>query len=155
MFQRNSVVSMRMKKLAGQMTRVIQVEEISFWQYCENENKAYLLQECRLPENGSFHPEKTGYASHKVLWWMCSNGHKWQSSISTRTYKGKNCPYCANKKVLPGYNDLQTLCMEVAKEWHPIKNGELKPTDVICGSDKLIWWQCKLGHEWQSSVRSL
>jgi len=29
---------------------------------------------------------------------------------------------------------------ELAKEWHPTKNGDLKPTDVTKGYDKKAWW---------------
>lgn len=43
--------------------------------------------------------------SSKKVWWKCKLGHVWRASISNRA-KGRNCPYCAGKKVLPGYNDL-------------------------------------------------
>ena len=41
---------------------------------------------------------------------------------------------------------------ELAKEWHPTKNGELTPEDISYGSKQNIWWQCEKGHEWQASV---
>ena len=37
------------------------------------------------------------------------------------------------------------------KQWHPTKNGELKPDDVTCCSHKIIWWQCENKHEWATS----
>ena len=37
-------------------------------------------------------------------------------------------------------------------EWHPTKNGSLKPEMVAKSSNKKIWWQCKLGHEWLAKV---
>ncbi|OBK16768.1 zinc-ribbon domain-containing protein [Mycobacterium asiaticum] len=40
---------------------------------------------------------------------------------------------------------------EVAAQWHPTRNGDLKPTHVKAGSNKRVWWQCVEGHEW--SVR--
>ena len=39
-----------------------------------------------------------------------------------------------------GFNDLATLCPDLAKEWHPTKNGDLKPEDVACGSNRRVWW---------------
>jgi hypothetical protein len=42
----------------------------------------------------------------------------------------------------------------IVDEWHPTKNGELNPSNVSYGSKKLIWWQCKKHHEWQSKVNS-
>lgn len=38
------------------------------------------------------------------------------------------------------------------EEWHPTKNSNLSPCDVSYGSDKRIWWICKKGHEWITSV---
>lgn len=42
----------------------------------------------------------------------------------------------------------------VAKEWHPTKNGLLKPDDVSYGSTKRVWWKCENGHEWESTIHS-
>ena len=43
---------------------------------------------------------------------------------------------------------------EVAKQWHPTKNGDLTPEDVTKGSKKRLWWKCDKGddHEWISSI---
>jgi hypothetical protein len=43
---------------------------------------------------------------------------------------------------------------EVAKEWHPTKNGDLTPSDVTQGSNKKVWWKCNKGddHEWEKSI---
>ena len=49
------------------------------------------------------------------------------------------------------YN-LQVTNPTLAKEWHPKKNGDLTPKDVTPGSNKVVWWICKRGHEWQTSV---
>ena len=43
---------------------------------------------------------------------------------------------------------------ELTKQWHPIKNRDLTPDTITYGSNKKIWWYCKKGHEWQSSVKS-
>jgi hypothetical protein len=32
---------------------------------------------------------------------------------------------------------------ELAKEWHPTKNGELTPFDINYGSHRKVWWLCK------------
>ena len=66
---------------------------------------------------------------------------------------GMGCPVCSNHKVLAGYNDLETLYPLLAKEWHPTKNGDLKPSMVVPGSGKKVWWQCVDGHEWQAVIR--
>ena len=75
--------------------------------------------------------------------------------VRSRT-KGQGCPYCNNRRVLKGYNGLATLRPDLAAEWHPVKNGNLKPTDIVPGSKEYVWWQCLKGHEWraQASRRS-
>ncbi len=39
-------------------------------------------------------------------------------------------------------------------EWHPSKNGTVKPGNVSAGSGKRYWWKCSKGndHEWEASV---
>ena len=49
---------------------------------------------------------------------------------------------------------LAYLYPELAKEWHPTKNGELTPYDVTHGSNKKVWWLGKCGHEWEQIVKS-
>ena len=53
-------------------------------------------------------------------------------------------------------NCLATLNPELAKEWHPTKNGKLTPFDVSIGSNKKVWWKCDKGddHVWKVSVNS-
>ena len=38
------------------------------------------------------------------------------------------------------------------KEWHPTKNGELKPVDLTHGSNKKVWWLCSKGHSHYSTI---
>ena len=61
-------------------------------------------------------------------------------------------PYCGDRKVLKGYNDLRTTHPEIAREWNKERNGDLKPTDVIANSNKRVWWKCKEGHEWSGLI---
>ena len=41
---------------------------------------------------------------------------------------------------------------ELAKEWHPTKNGKLTPNDVTPGSGRKVWWICNKGHEWMALI---
>jgi len=42
----------------------------------------------------------------------------------------------------------------VAGEWHPTRNGDLRPDQVTAGSKRAVWWRCARdpGHEWQQTV---
>jgi hypothetical protein len=54
--------------------------------------------------------------------------------------------------VSDSYN-LYVLRPDLAKEWHPTRNGELGPKDVTPGSLKKVWRLCDKGHWWLASVR--
>lgn len=72
-----------------------------------------------------------------------------------RTRKaGSGCPYCTNRKVLAGFNDLATVQPGIAAEWHPALNGTLTPEMVTPNSHQKVWWQCGSGHVWQAAVYS-
>ena len=49
-------------------------------------------------------------------------------------------------------NNLLVKHPELAKQWHPTKNGKLKPYDVTPGSGKKVWWICEKGHEWEAVI---
>ena len=50
-------------------------------------------------------------------------------------------------------DSLQTSYPELSAQWHPTKNGTLKPSVFKCGSDYKAWWLCPVcGHEWQASI---
>ena len=45
---------------------------------------------------------------------------------------------------------------EIAKQWHPTKNGDLKPSDVTVGSGKSVYWICPNNpeHVWPTRVNA-
>jgi uncharacterized protein YndB with AHSA1/START domain len=87
------------------------------------------------------------------VWWKCRKGpdHVWQARVIGRAYAGNGCPFCANREV-SRKSSLAVLAPKIAREWHPTKNGTVKPTDVVPGSAKRVWWRCHVGHEWQTSL---
>lgn len=68
-------------------------------------------------------------------------------------YAGHGCGVC-NGQQLGKYNTLAYRFPEVAKEWHPTKNGDLTPNDVSYGTPRKFWWLCKKGHEFFVSVNT-
>jgi hypothetical protein len=42
---------------------------------------------------------------------------------------------------------------EVAAQWHPTKNGAMKPASITTGTNRKYWWLCGAGpdHEWEAS----
>ena len=55
--------------------------------------------------------------------------------------------------MLKGYNDLETVNPEIAKEWDYEKNT-LLPSEVTRCSGKVVWWKCEKGHSWKITVSS-
>ena len=94
--------------------------------------------------------------SHKRVWWKCSKGpdHEWSTKLQARTSQGYNCPFCPPfPKKVSVTNSFQTKYPEISKEWHPTKNGDIKPKDIISGTHVLFWWKCDKGpdHEWRAN----
>ena len=112
-----------------------------------------LANEWDFEKNGDLKPKDFTANSGIKVWWKCSKGHEWQARITDRN-KGQSCPYCSGKKVLKGYNDLQTTNPTLAEEWNYEKNTGLTPWDVSPGSNIKVWWKCKKGHEWQATINN-
>ena len=110
--------------------------------------------------NGELKPEHVVAGSAKKVWWKCSvvASHIWKASIihrynGRRDGSGTGCPYCSGQKV-DGLNSLAAKFPEIAAQWHPTKNGNLTPDNVVPTSHKRIWWKCSKAddHEWESTV---
>ena len=85
--------------------------------------------------------------SHSNKNWLCDLGHSYVATINNRTNHGNGCPYCTNKKVLTGFNDVKTKYPEIANEaygWDPSK--------VCHGTNEFKDWKCELGHTWSARV---
>ena len=106
-------------------------------------------------KNGSLRPEDFSPGSNRKVWWKCPTcGGEWEAKVANRA-RGHRCPYCTGRKVLVGFNDLETTYPELAKQWHPTKNGDLTPHDVTAGSQKKVWWKCPdCGKEWEAIINS-
>lgn len=113
-----------------------------------------LSEEWHYEKNYPMLPDFYSPGSNKIVWWKCPKGddHIWKAPIERRV-RGVGCPICSGHKVIAS-NSLSALYPDLAKEWHPTKNKDLTPNDVVPGSNKKIWWQCSKGndHIWQTSA---
>lgn len=55
------------------------------------------------------------------------------------------------RKLSSTYN-LAKVNPKVAHEWHPIKNGDLRPEEFVPYSNKKVWWKCPKNHEWTAII---
>lgn len=112
-----------------------------------------LVSEWHPTKNMKLTPADCPHKSHKKVWWVCNKGHEWEANINNRNSKNRNgCPYCSNRKVCVANSLASTHKKLVNEEWHWEKNQNIKPHQVLSGSDIIVWWLCKEGHEWQSRI---
>ena len=99
------------------------------------------------------HPSEYAAGSDAQVWWRCTKGHSWKTTINSRTKRENGCPYCSNKKVLGGYNDLFTTNPELREEWDYNKNKDISPNTIGAGSSAKVWWICKeCGQSWETMI---
>ena len=103
----------------------------------ENKEKRYVSDNAQLiaewdwekNDEIGLNPNKATCGSAKKAWWKCSSGHSFYKSID-KMHKNQSCPICSGHKTVTGVNDFATCYPEIAKEWHPTKNGDVLPTDI-------------------------
>jgi very-short-patch-repair endonuclease len=138
---------------------------------CNNKKETLLskypeiAKEWHPTKNEDNKPNELSYGSSKKVWWLCSNkkdcncNHEWESTIDSRR-NGSGCPYC-NRKKFCYCNSLEGKYPEIAKEWHPTKNGDNKPNELSYGSNQKVWWlcsniskceKCNYIHEWEAII---
>lgn len=86
--------------------------------------------------------------SHYPALWHCPrcNG-EYVFRIADREVDDDTCPYCRNKKVLPGFNSFKVRHPDLMDtEWADIENTFIRVNpdqilDSYCGS---VWWKCPI-----------
>ena len=123
-------------------------------------------------KNGNLTPDKVIATSQAVAWWKIPYTNlqtgqlsylSWKTRISNRTVSHTECPYLTNTAVYPGINDLQTRYPDIAAQWHPFKNGTLKPDQVFPYDKRNAWWYLPyddpdtgkhFDFEWECTIQS-
>lgn len=116
-----------------------------------------LVDEWHPILNDGLQPADIRPFSSRRVWWRCSTcSNEWQAAVSTRS-SGHGCARCSYARQGqhtihpdPGqsFADLYPVAVQ---EWHPLRNPTLSPSQFKAFSMKRVWWQCKSGHEWQTT----
>jgi protein-arginine kinase activator protein McsA len=128
---------------------------------CLTTTHPYLSKEWDYNKNGELTPEQVTKGSHDKVWWNCEKGHSYPAYVYRRAgANGTGCPTCyelygrfAPKKV-KREKSLVVKKPEIANQWHPTKNGNIRPDEVGAYAREEYWWLCENGHEWKKSPNS-
>lgn len=118
--------------------------------WCEKNNRNDLINEFDNEKN-DFDITSITVGSGKKIWFMCPNGHSYQTTLNSRINNGTGCGICSHKVFRKGENDLLTTHPDIAKEWDYAKN-KVKPDEVMAGSIKKYWFICPKGHSYSISL---
>jgi hypothetical protein len=112
-----------------------------------------VAREWHPEKNGALTPERVSWKSKMFIWWKCPKGpdHVWREKPWRRTQEHSGCPCCSNRR-FSVTNSLAVRFPALAAQWHPARNGPLTPETVMGSGEKLRWWRCPRGHEWQASL---
>lgn len=103
--------------------------------------------------NAPLTPSDVSAGTNRKVWWLCTEGHSYQSSVYVQTTSG--CSICAGKEVLEGFNDFASVCPDLLDEWDYERNQK-SPKEIYAGSTTLVNWVCKTDsrHKWEARVFS-
>ncbi|MCK9154796.1 MAG: zinc-ribbon domain-containing protein [Paludibacteraceae bacterium] len=103
-------------------------------------------------KNEKLNPENLSCNSHVKAWWICENGHSWERAICNAYHQSSRCPFCNNKRISEK-NNLKNKFTEIATEWDFVRNDE-NPENYFPYSNKKVWWLCKKGHSYESTINN-
>ena len=109
-------------------------------------------------KNEELKPEQFSFGSEKEFWWICPKQtdcgcvHEYEMMICNKIKS--DCSFCCipRKKHCIHESILYTHS-KLLEQWHPTKNGDLKPEHFTYGSNENIWWfDEKCNHEWKTAI---
>lgn len=119
-----------------------------------------LRAEWDSSKNGPF-TDQIPAASTKLYWWICQKvpEHRWKASMYDRIGKDLNCPKCkpgtahklSKERFSNVYASLSETHPQLVPYWDAVKNKHCL-NSISLGSQKLVWWKCPNGHQWQIIV---
>ncbi|NYK09074.1 hypothetical protein HNR14_000955 [Leifsonia naganoensis] len=86
--------------------------------------------------------------------WVCPLGHTYERSVQGQCIGEEPCLVCNGSIARPGFNTLQDLRPDIAREWHPTLNTK-SPSEVTLRGNERAWFICPKGHQpYETMIRS-
>lgn len=82
--------------------------------------------------------------NNSLLLWKCGKGHKWKATASSIINAKSWCPKCSKVK----------YTIEDMVGWAKVRNGKCL-SDTYRGIEVKLKWECKLGHVWLRTPKSV
>lgn len=95
-------------------------------------------------------PDTISFGSNIPVDWTCQLGHVWSARPNDRS-RGKGCPFCTGRLVLPGFNDIGTVAPNIADRLYDQKLRE----SFQISSNKSTSWLCGIGHRFEARVADM
>ena len=92
----------------------------------------------------------TAYSNEEV-WWRCPLGHSYRARIDNHTLKNDGCPYCTNRELLIGFNDLQSLFPNIISQWDYFRNS-VGPDQIVAKANVKAFLLCSKGHSYEATI---
>jgi len=112
-----------------------------------------LCNQWHPTKNQPLQPTNFTSRSNYKAWWIFDFGHEYQALIRNR-FDGSGCPKCLGR-VAASDTCMAATHSDLARLWHPTKNGQFTPRNIKAGSGIKAWWQCSEGHAWQASPANM
>ncbi|CAK0826260.1 unnamed protein product [Prorocentrum cordatum] len=80
------------------------------------------------------------------LQWQCAEGHQWHAGFGGMRWSGSWCPQCAKDRIRLGIRVAQAFARA---------RGGLCLSERYYNNQTALRWQCKLGHQWEDSLKRL
>lgn len=108
--------------------------------------------------NEDVRPDQITAGAIKDIWWRCPNdeSHEFKRSPNhmSSSKASELCPYCAGTYVSSA-NCMATTNPELAKFFHPMRNGSNTVFNTRATDRRSFWWVCPSGHEWEKSASAM
>ena len=91
------------------------------------------------------------YRDKSIAYWKCSLGHGWKSPMKSIQGGKEPCPFCGNRELLSGFNDLKTLHPEIINEWD-VEGNQESPSEVLFNTVRTYQWICPNSHIYSASA---
>lgn len=115
-----------------------------------------LMKDWDFKKNTNISPYELTAGSSKRVHWKCSIcGEEKEISPNSRMKGG--CRTCDTRrrieKLIAEKGSFESNCPERVKDWDFEKNGNLLPSQVTSGSNKIVYWKCHVcQYEWKEKI---